>query len=234
MKNSTAKIRCVVVDDDELSISLLGGYITNTPSLNLVASFTNPLDAINYLQENEIDLLFTDIHMPMVTGLELVKSLDNPPKVIMTTSSLEHAIEAFETNVADYLLKPVPYDRFLKACKKLTFNHKNGADKAYDDSYFVKVNGQMVRLNIIEILYIEAYGDYVKVHTLHTKHVVSTTMKEIEEALNPKLFSRIHRSYIVALDKIEKIINNEVIIKSDKLPISNSFKDHLLSLIKTL
>lgn len=234
VKNAINNVNCVVVDDDELSINLLTGYISHTPGLSLVVTFTNPLEAINYLQVNKVDLLFTDLHMPMVSGLELVKSLTKPPRVIMTTSSQDHAIQAFETDIVDYLVKPVTYDRFLKACKKLPSNFAEECCKIYDDSFFIKVNGQMLRVGIADILFIEAYGDYVKICTPGNKHVASCTMKELEEMLNPKMFSRIHRSYIVALDKIEKIVNNEVYIKGEKLPISNSFKDQLLSSIKTL
>lgn len=234
MKNTSNKFKCVVVDDDELSIELIKNYIENLDFLYLEASFTNPAEGIKYLQENKIDILFCDIQMPVISGIELVRSLDDPPNVIMTTSSINHAIDAYDCNVVDYLVKPVAFDRFLKACKKVKKHEEKVTNKSQNDSLFVKINSQMIRFNINDILFVEANGDYVSIHTTQNKYVASTTLREIEETLDPVYFTRIHRSYIVALNKIDKISNNQVFIKNEKLPISSSFKEHLLSLIKLL
>jgi DNA-binding LytR/AlgR family response regulator len=223
---------CVIVDDDKISIEFLKKCIQISNELELLAEFTNPVEARKFLTENSVDVAFLDYQMPVITGMELLKSLPNPPRIIFTTSSKEHASDAFEHNVIDYLVKPFPYDRFAKAIDKIKTEIRE--IKPASDCFFVKVNSQMIKVPKSEILYAEAYGDYVKIHTISGKYVVSIALKELEKDLEADKFARIHRSFIVAINHIEKIIGNEIILGSEKLPVSNSYRAELYSKIKII
>jgi len=199
-------MKCLIVDDNQLARMAMNKLVSQVQMLELVAECSDAMEAYNYLNSGQVDLLFLDIEMPGMTGIELTKKLGNKkPLIIFTTAKTDYAVEAFELSVVDYILKPVSLARFLQAVEK--------AKEAYDSNkqevkiearefVFVKDNGILKKLNVDDILYLEAMGDYVKVHTSQKFHVLHSTLKSIEEKLPANKFLRIHRSYIVALQKI--------------------------------
>ena len=228
-------MKTVIIDDDELSIEVLKNYIEKLNSIELDRYFTDPVSAIEYLQKSSIDLIFLDVEMPFISGLDLIKSLNNPPCIILTTGSSEYALEAYNSNVVDYLTKPIAFDRFMKAVEKAqkTIPALSNSNTNFIDAFFVKVNTQLVRIEKKDILFVEADGDYVKIQTLLAKFLVNHTMKEIEEMLGNN-FLRIHRSFIVSLDKIEKINGNQVVIEKTTIPVSLTYKETLMKQLKLL
>lgn len=205
--------------------------VSQVQMLELVAECSDAMEAYNYLNSEQIDLLFLDIEMPGMTGIELIKKLGaKKPLIIFTTAKPDYAVEAFELNVVDYVVKPVSLARFLQAVEK--------AKEAYDSNkqevkiearefVFVKDNGVLKRLNVDDILYLEAMGDYVKVHTAQKFHVLHSTLKSIEEKLPPNKFLRIHRSYIVALHKIDFIQDGIITIGKATIPVAETYKSAL-------
>lgn len=225
----------IIIDDDPLSIQVLELLIKKYKNLELLKSFTDPLQALDFLQNHSVDVVFIDIEMPGINGMELIRSLTEPPAFICTTAHTNHAHKAFDYNVVDYLVKPVTFERLLQAIDKVKKSRNvNQTTSVHEDSIFVKANNQAIRLLLSDILFFEADDDYVKIEALSGKYYLSTTMKELEENLSGKGFARIHRSYMIPLNKVERIINNTVIIKTHKLPISNTYKSSLLSKINLI
>ncbi len=229
---------CVLVDDDRMSLKILNSLVIKTPFLKQEGVFENPFSAIKTLSEKRIDILFLDVEMPEMTGLELLDSLVEPPQIILTTSKKNYAVDAFDYEVADFLLKPIDnYSRFLKAVRKAKANldkpeiniSNNGTKQI-----FIKVDSLLVNFNLVDILYIEAFGDYIKVHTEQKTHIVHAKLRIVEEKLPSYDFVRIHRSYIVRIDKIKNIDPSNLEIGKMVVPISNSYRGNLLSKINTL
>ena len=205
--------------------------VSQMQMLDLVAECSDAMEAYNYLNSGQIDLLFLDIEMPGMTGIELTKKLGaKKPLIIFTTAKPDYAVEAFELNVVDYLVKPVSLSRFLQAVEraKETFDSNKQEVKIEDREFvFVKDNGILKKLNVDDILYLEAMGDYVKVHTAQKFHVLHSTLKSIEEKLPPNKFLRIHRSYIVALQKIDFIQDGIITIGKATIPVAETYKSAL-------
>jgi DNA-binding LytR/AlgR family response regulator len=205
--------------------------VAQVQSLDLVAECSNAMEAYNYLNAVPIDLLFLDIEMPDMTGIELIKKLGNKrPLIIFTTAKKEYAVEAFELNVVDYLIKPLTQSRFLQAVEKAneTMESRKEEMKVEEQSFvFVKDNGVLKRISIDDILFLEAMGDYVKVHTAQKFHVVHATLKSIEEKLPPSKFVRVHRSYIVAINKIDFIQEGTITIGKTTIPVADTHKANL-------
>jgi len=222
-------IRCLVIDDEPLARQLLTGYIDQVDALTLVASCESAMEAFGILHQQEVDLLFLDIRMPGITGLNFVKSLKNPPAVIFTTAYHEHAVEAFELEAVDYLLKPITLERFIKAVQKL-MPKKDVLSIAKEPSVpyiFIKVDRKLIKLNYDDILYIEALGDYVKFITSENTFVSYMKVSALEKLLPAHQFLRIHRSYIVSQQKISYLEGNFLRINEIELPIGQTFKDEL-------
>lgn len=222
-------MRCAIVDDDDLSIRLITEYINQTDDLNLVGTFTSAIKASNALSRESVDLIFLDVEMPDMTGLELIKSLDKKPQIILITSKKDYAIEAFEYQVADYLLKPISYSRFLKAANKARelFEVKQKSASTPKQLY-IKEDSVLVNVSLNDIVWIEALGDYVTIHLTDKKHTVLTTMKSMDSKLPAEEFMRVHRSFIVRVDKINNLDGNMLVVGKKLIPIGKSYRKTLM------
>jgi two-component system LytT family response regulator len=225
-------IKCVVVDDEPLAISVLESYINQLPFLELVEKFTNPVKAFEFINENEIDLLFVDIQMPDLTGIELVSNLKNKPLVIFTTAYSEYAIEGFKADAIDYLLKPIDLPDFLRATNKAKDwielkKDKTSLLESNQDFLFIKSEFKLIRINFNEIKYIQGMSEYVKIHLTAAKPIMSIlTFKSLEEKLPENIFMRVHKSYIVNLNKIKMIERGDIVYDDGTvIPVSNQYKD---------
>lgn len=225
------KIKCIVVDDEPLAVSLLSSYVEKMPFLELVYSSENPIEALEYIQRKEADLIFLDIQMPELTGINFMKIVGNKLKYILTTAYAEYALEGYEHNVVDYLLKPISFDRFQKSALKA--QERFAVNRDSNDSYFfVKSSGQQHRINFNEILYIESIKDYVNINTGNQEYIVLDTLKSLENQL-PENFARVHKSFILNLEKIEKIDVKNVFLNSGKeIPIGETYKSEFFLKIK--
>jgi DNA-binding LytR/AlgR family response regulator len=237
------KIKCLIIDDEPLAQRVLERYIQDISSLELVQKCNNALDAIDILKEQKIDLIFLDINMPKLTGLEFLRSLKDPPLVIITTAYAEFAIQGYDLDVVDYLMKPFGMERFTKAIQKVHELLKPRehalperiSGEAKEDKYiFVKSSKKTYRINLNDILYIEALGDYVKIYTTDRMIISYHSMKNLESLLSPKQFPRIHKSFIVSLSKIELIEGNQVKLRDRYIPIGTNFKAEFEKLIRTI
>jgi len=237
------KIKCLIIDDEPLAQRVLELYSRDVPFLEVVRKCNSALDALEILEEQKIDLIFLDINMPKLSGLAFLRSLKHPPLVIITTAYAEFAIQGYELDVVDYLMKPFSLERFLKAVQKaeeLLRSHENqeqkrSSVKQKEDQYiFVKSSKKTYRINLNDILYIEALGDYVKIYTTNRMIISYQSMKNLETILSPKQFPRIHKSYIVSLAKIDLIEGNQVKMKDRYIPIGTNFKAEFEKLIRMI
>ena len=231
-------LNCMIVDDDEMSRLLISKFVEKTDFLNLSHVLDNTIDASNILigeRNNDIDLVFLDVEMPEMTGLELAKSLQNNYPVIFITSKKDYAIEAFEDNVVDYLVKPIEYTRFLKAAMKVRDQLEKELKFAEKENHiFVKSDSRNVRISFNELHFVEALADYVIFNTDKGKYIVHHTMKGIEKRLPASIFSRVHRSYIVNRNKINHIEDFNISLGSKMIPIGASYKEAFLERINML
>ncbi|MBT8190160.1 MAG: LytTR family DNA-binding domain-containing protein [Bacteroidia bacterium] len=231
-------IKTLIVDDEPLALDILETYIDKLPDLELVAKCDNAIDANEMIQSADIDLVFLDIQMPQMTGIELVKSLSNPPKIVFTTAYEEYAIDGFELNAVDYLMKPIAFDRFLKAVNKAKESMAPKSNNAQsEDFFFVKADKKLVKIHFNEILYIEGLKDYVIIKKEAGRVIALQTMKSLETKLPDQIFMRVHRSYIVNIQKIKAVIGNAIeIIESGQpkhIPIGKNYKEDLIAIIET-
>ena len=227
-------MNCMIIDDDTLSRRIIEEYVNKTEGLELVFSCSDPIDGINKLKKDEdIDLIFLDIEMPEMTGIDLLKSLKNPPQIIIVSSKGQYAVDSYEYDVTDYLLKPVEFGRFFRAIEK-AFKRAETMNEAQlgSNEIFIKKNSTLVRLKYDDILWVEALENYVIFNTYKDKFTIHFTMKAIEQRLPTRKFTRVHRSYIVNTSCINVIEDNSVIIKveegSKSIPIGKSYKDKLM------
>lgn len=242
------KIRALAVDDEPLALDVIETYIEQIPEIDLVAKCNNAIEANHILKSQEIDLLLLDIQMPQITGIEFVKTISNPPLVIFTTAYPNYAVEGFEVNAIDYLIKPVSIDRFMKAVNKAVEMiqlkdqkdeaHSNPPDASEDpsaDFIYVKADKKLIKVKFDEIFYIEGLKDYVIIKREDDRIVTLQTMKSLDNRLPDHIFQRIHRSYIVALNKIDAIVGNmvemEIAGKRKTLPIGKNYRDELLEIV---
>lgn len=225
------RIKCIVVDDEPLAVSLLGSYVEKIPFFELVFSTENPIEALEYIQKNEADLIFMDIQMPELTGINFMKIVGDKLKYILTTAYAEYALEGYEHNVIDYLLKPISFGRFEKSALKAQERFPNG--DSHHSYFFIKSSGQQHRIQFDDILFVESIKDYVNIKTQHQEYIVLDTLKSLENQL-PENFARVHKSFILNLDKIDKIDVKNVFLSSGKeIPIGETYKsDFLLKLKK--
>ncbi len=229
-------MNCVIIDDDKLSTKIISEFINRTEGLELIEYYSNPIDAINALNKPErinVHLIFLDIEMPEMTGLEFLKALITMPQVIIYSSKEKYALESYEYDVTDYLLKPVTYARFLKAVTKVREKAEAKDPTKKMSEFFIKNNQSLIRVKFEDILWVEALENYVVLNTFSDRYTAHFTMKSITEKMPSDSFVRIHRSYIINIAKIKMIENNCIIVKTelgDKvLPIGKSYKDKLLS-----
>ena len=227
-------MKCIIVDDDEMSRRLLEDYVSRTNFLELANSFTNAIDAINFVGEgNEVNLIFLDIEMPEMTGIEFLSSLALPPQVIIVSSKEKYAIDAFEYDVTDYLLKPINYARYFKAVNKALENFdKSKSVVDGEKEIFIKKSNALVKIRYNDILWIEALENDVVINTVNDKFTIHFTMKSIETQLPDSMFKRVHRSFIVNIKQIFSIEDNSIIIKTSEgkksIPIGKAYRDKLL------
>ena len=226
------KLKTIAIDDEPLALRLVSDYVSKTPFLELVGAFDNPIDAIDFLSTNSADLIFVDIQMPDLTGIEFTRSLEDAPKIVFTTAYEKYALEGFKLNATDYLLKPFSYEEFLKAAGKarkqveLEINSLPTVE-ANSQFLFLKSEYKIRRINFNDILYIEGLKDYIKVYTTSDdKPVLSlNSIKSLEQKLPEEKFMRVHRSYIVNLDKIDTIERSRIIFGKTYIPVSDQYKD---------
>jgi two-component system LytT family response regulator len=235
---SSKMIHCILVDDEPLALEVLKAHLENHNNIKVINTFSNGLEAIEWLKDHSVDAVFTDINMPGISGLDLVKNqYPAPHAVIFTTAHPNYAADAFEFEALDYLLKPISPERLDKAIKRLEeyIQMKKGGDEDVSlkpDFVFVKVDGQHQKVNYSDIQYIEAFADYVKIWTSNEKRIVTLqTMRNMEQSLPADLFVRIHRSFIVAKNKIEAIQNNAVVVGNKQLPVGKNYKDLVQSIV---
>ena len=226
-------INCIIIDDEPLARKGLKEYITDVDFLTLVGEFDSPLKATSLLSGGEVQLLFLDIQMPKITGLEFLKTLQHPPAVIFTTAYPQYALEGFEVNALDYLVKPISFDRFLKAALKAKeyyeVREKDSADSAATaDHFYIKADNKLVKIAFDDIIFAEALQNYVCIHTNEKKYMTYLTFKSVEEYLPTDKFIRLHKSFIVAASKIDSIEGNEVRIGQHRIPISRNLKDEVM------
>ncbi len=225
-------LRCLVVDDDPLSVQVVLNCIANTAFLTAAGSYTNPVEAAEALRTQPVDVLFLDVEMPLLSGIELLRTMQNPPLVVLITSSKDYAVQAFEYAVVDYLLKPISYARFLQAAQK-ALEMANRQPSAGPDVVetavpnanftFVRIDNKLVRLTFDEVRYIEALGDYVHIVTAQSKLILYSTLKAVEEKFPSQVFVRIHRSFIVNLNRIQAMEDSSVIIDGKYIPIGQTY-----------
>ena len=228
-------MNCIIIEDDKLSLRIIEEFVNRTTGLNLVDTFSSAVDAINMLSSNEnIQLIFLDIELPDMSGMEFLNSIKIIPQVVIISSKEKYAVEAFDYEVTDYLVKPVNYARFFKAIERVRnrLQMRNGLDKIGKDEIFIKKNSTLVRLRYDEILWVEALENYVIFNTFEEKYTIHFTMKAIEQKLPVEKFTRVHRSYIVNIGSIEVIEDNSVLIRTHDgtktIPIGKSYKDKLM------
>ncbi len=233
-------INCIIVDDEQHAIDILVHYVKQTPHLNLVASFTNPIEALQLLGQQKIDLAFLDIQMPELSGIDLIKTIQGKTKVILTTAYSEFALEGYELYVVDYLMKPIRLPRFLaavqKAVEQINAGNETQQKKTEDDYIFVKTEskGKLLKINLADIDYIESMKNYVAIHRGLQKTLVYTTMIELEERLPKKQFIRVHKSFIIPISRITGIEGNLVRLKNvtAEILIGENYKAELMEIIR--
>lgn len=233
------KIKCLVVDDEPLAIRLIEKHIEKIDALEVVATCNNAMKAFEILNTQTIDLLFIDIKMPNITGIEFLRNLKNPPKTILTTAYRDFAIEGFELGVVDYLLKPITFDRFLRAVDKfLSDNVKTdfkNKEKTQDDFIIIKSGIKNHKINTLDILYIESVKDYIKIVLVDNKTIIAKIkISEIDLELNQHNFIRIHRSFIINKNKINAFTSNEIEVNNIEIPIGASYKGDILVFLEEL
>lgn len=239
------KIKCIAVDDEPLALDLICSFIEQTSFLSLEAKFENAIDALAFVHSHDVDLIFLDIQMPDLSGMELARVLsskqqENAPRIIFTTAYNQFAIEGYKVDAMDYLLKPFSYEEFLKACTKAYhfFESKSlqplsSIDNSHQNYIFIKVEYQLMKVMLKDIIYVEGYKDYVKVHLAgKSSPLLSlTSLKNMEEILPKNQFMRIHRSYIISLDHIHSITKNSVNINNTTITVSENYKENFLQFV---
>jgi len=224
-----SKIKCIIVEDEPLAVKTLADYISQVPFLQLQAKFKDAILASQYLQDNPVDLIFLDIHLPKLKGMAFLKTLNNPPAVIITTAYHQYAVEGFNLNVTDYLLKPYEFERFLVAVNKVKSAQREKIKPIehaeIKDFIFLNVQKKKVKILFSEIVFIESQREYIKIVTTKREFISKMSTHEIEDILPPHLFKRIHRSFIVSVSKIDSYTADMVEVNGFSLPIGRGYRD---------
>jgi len=229
------ELTCIAIDDEPLALEIITAYIGKVPFLKLLKTFDNAIDSIDYIKKNKVDLMFLDIEMESLTGIQLIHALKDRPEVIFTTAYDTYAVEGFELDAADYLLKPISFERFVKSVDKVynkfispkpKTDHPAHTAKATSGNYiFVKTENRLQKVAFSEILFIEGQGDYLKIVTTNARIMTLQNFKKFEATLPPENFIRVHKSYLVSLNKIESITRNRIKIGNTLIPVSDSYKN---------
>ena len=236
-------MKCIIIDDEEMARAIIEQFVNNHPKLSLETQFPNAIQAIKYLNQNEVDLIFLDIHMPDFTGFDLIETLKDPPKIILTTSDRNFALQAFEYDfIVDYLVKPINQERFNKAVTKAAnfltafSSTSNTKDKKEDEEkeMYVNIDRRLVKIEFSTINLIEAKGDYILIKTTGKNYTVHSTLKKIEDKLPKDTFLKVHRSYIINVNKIVDIEDNSVLIEKEVIPVSRSNRPELMKRLNLL
>lgn len=232
------KLNCIAVDDEVLALKKIQRFAEKIDYLNLMGTFDNALSTFSFLREHKVDLIFLDIQMDEFTGIQLLETIKDPPYVILTTAYNEYALKAYELDVVDYLLKPIPFDRFIKSVEKVYArflkdqNHKQLTQTVLPqalpgeshDYTFIKSGNKTIKVYFNKILYIEGQRDYLQIHMEDSKIMTLLNFKKMQELLDPAKFVRVHKSYVIAIDKIDYIENNAIKIKDKLIPVSSTYK----------
>ncbi len=236
-------MNCIIIDDEAAARAIVKQLCSKIPDVDVIEEFENAIDAIKFLNQHDVDMVFLDIHMPGFTGVDFVQTLKNPPRIVLTTSDTEFGIAAYEYEaIVDYLVKPITLERFEKSIEKVkkTLNPISNKDVAADqdlsmgEDLYINIDRRLIKLKFKEILVIEAKGDYIDIKTVKEKFRVHTTLKKIKEKLPEKLFLQIHRSYIINFTKIIDIEDNSVLIEKSVVPISRSSRPELMRRLNLL
>ena len=243
MKTSTV-MKCIIVDDEPLAIDLLKDYVEKVPYLKLEKCFENPIQGLRYLQENKVDLVFLDVELPYVSGIEFVKCMYSKPQIIFTTAYEKYALAGFDLEITDYLVKPLAFDRFLKAVNKAYTLHRINHDvsekvippvkDSQPDFIMVKTGYNTIKINLNDIMYLEGLKDYIKIHTAEKTILTLNSLKRFQEILPDEEFLRVHRSFIVSLSKIESIQRGRIIIRKNFIPVGDNYKNSFKNRISTV
>ena len=237
---------CIIIDDEAAARAIISQLCVRISGLNLIQEFPNAIEAIKFLNQREVDLIFLDIHMPDFTGFDFIQTLKNPPKIILTTSDANFAIEAFEYDcIVDYLVKPITLPRFEKAIKKMENNMPTTPSLAQNDAndkvetasgndLYINIDRRLIKIDIPSIYLVEAKGDYIQVKTHEKSYMVHSTLKKIEEKLPADLFLKVHRSFIINIKEIIDIEDNSVLIKKEVIPVSRSNRPELMQRLNLL
>ena len=233
-------IRCLVVDDEPLALDILEDYISKVPFLELVKTTTSAIEGLSLVQNGDIDLVFLDVQMPELTGLQFLKIMNGKCDVILTTAYSEYALEGYELDVTDYLLKPIAFDRFYKAAQKVLQQKQNSSPLPLAETQvnhnphnfiFVKTEHKIQRIYMDDILYIEGLKDYISIFTKSERVITLQNMKKMEDSLPAGRFIRVHKSYIVALDKIDSIERSRIQIKDKIIPVGDTYRESFFKLV---
>ena len=229
-------LKCIIVEDEVLAQDVLKSHLAQLGSLELVGVYRNALEAESALASREVDIMFLDIRLPGMTGLQFLSGLKESPLVVLTTAYAEYALESYEFNVIDYLLKPISFERFSRAVGKILDNRlfsaaAKEADVFSEDHIFIRSNSKFFRVNFSEILYVQGSRDYLKIHTPDYSLITHQTMNDLERSLPPRQFIRVHKSYIVALRHIRTIYGNSIELGKTTIPIGVSYKDAIMTLV---
>lgn len=235
------KLRCIVIDDEPIGRELIVNFVESIPFLELLISFEDPIEALTYLQSNKVDLVFSDIEMPKINGIDLIQTLTKPPAIIFITAHRDFALEGFENGVIDYLVKPVAYSRFLKAVNRAKeiiqipakTNISVSESNSTSERIFIRVNGKLVKVMLDDVLYVEALGDYLKIVTASETFTTLATLKSMEDILVPPNFFRVQRSFIVKVTSIKAVSGNVVELNNGKsITVALNKKDELFDLLR--
>ena len=222
------KIKCVIIDDEPLAISVIENHLKNFDHIEIVATFNNPLKAYGILEQEKVDIIFLDINMPQMTGFAFIENLNYKPLIVITTAYREYAVKSFEMDILDYLVKPIPFNRFLKTINKVyqkvyISNTSNDTNLQQEPHIFLKVNKKLIKVNLNDILYVESLKDYIKVITTIGDYVVHKSLSSITEELPHSNFIRVHRSYTISINKIDALEGNTIEIANRKIPIGRNY-----------
>lgn len=237
------QINCIAIDDEPLALDIIKAYCAKVPFLNLLGTFSNAIDTLEYLRHNTVDLMFLDIQMEELTGIQLLNSLKNTPLVVFTTAYDQYALQGFDLDVLDYLLKPIPFERFVKAANKaleqmqkgkeaFSENQERAAVSNTNTFFFVKTETRIEKVNASEVLYVEGMGDYWRIVTKTRRIMTLMNAKGIEEILHEPGFCRVHKSFFVALDKIEFVERKQIKIGEVMIPVSDTYQKNFFELIE--
>lgn len=231
------KIKCIIIDDEPLAAKIIEMHLADFPDMELIGTFNNAIEGMSSIEKNKIDVVFLDINMPKMNGLDFIRNIQSKTNFIITTAYREFAVECFDLDVLDYLVKPIPFQRFLKSMNKLTQqlykdNNTEPDEYAFNKSFlFLKVDKKLVKVKFEDILYIESLKDYIKVFTKIGDYLVHKSLTGITDELPKNEFLRIHRSFVIALDKIDAVEGNSVLISKKRIPIGRKYINHARSII---